>query len=81
MVSEETENMNLQIKYDIAKSAEDIISQTKRLIDGTVSALHVQNNAGIIGNTEVVSNFSRHRNDLGAANFFLVVDQKHNRLY
>ena len=59
--------MNLQIECDIAKSAGDVTSQTKRLIHGTVSALHVQDYARVLGNAKIVSNFSRHGDDLGAA--------------
>ena len=37
-------NVNLQVEHD----AGDITSQTKRLIHGAVSALHVQNDARVV---------------------------------
>ena len=52
--------MDLQVKRDIAKGTGDVLSQTKRLIHAAVSALHIQDYAGVVGDAEVVSNFSRH---------------------
>ena len=76
--------MNLQIEHDVAKGAGDVMSQTERFIHSTISALHVQNNTRVIGNAEVVSNFSRHQDDLGAAvcnafYFLAIIDQEHDR--
>ena len=52
--------MNLQVKCAITKGARDVTSQTKRLIYGAVSALHVQDYARVIGDAKVVGDFSRH---------------------
>ena len=84
IIAEGSKDVNLQIERNIAKGAENVPSQTKRLIHGTVSTLHVQDYAGVVGNAKIVSNFSRHGNDLGAAihdafYFFTIIDQEHNR--
>ena len=75
--------MNLQVEHDIAKGIGDVTSQTKRLIHNAISTLHVQNNGRVVGNAKIVSDFSRHGNDLGAAihnafYFLAIIDQEHD---
>ena len=59
-------DVDLQVKCDVAKGARDVTSQTERLIHSIVSTLHVQDDARVIGDARVVSNFSRYKNDLRA---------------
>ena len=83
IISRRAKDVDLQIKRDVAKDAGDVTSQSERLIHGAVSTLHVQNNARVVGNAKIVSDFSRHQNDLGAticnAFYFLTIsDQEHD---
>ena len=59
IVGGRSKNVNLQIECEVAKSAGNVTSQTERFIHSAVSALHVQDYAGVVGNAEVVSDFSR----------------------
>ena len=75
--------MNLQIECDVVKGAGNVTSQTKRLIHSAISTLHVQDYARVVGNAKIVSDFSRHRDDLRAAicnAFYLlaIINQEHD---
>ena len=72
--------MNLQIEHNVANRARYVSSKAEGLVHGSVSALHVQDDIGVIDNTQTVSDFGGHGNDLRSGvnntlNFFLVVHE------
>ena len=75
--------MNLQVESDVANQAGHVPSKAKGLVHGSISALHVQNDIGVIDNTQTVSDFGGHGNDLRSGvnnifDFFFVVHQHSN---